>query len=188
MGRKSTDPPPEPAPLEAVLRYRSTLEAEDGPSLTSFKVDFSERPTEVSAWNRQLCDIFVDDYVKRRLPISELKKVPDFFMTYLQTLQDSYRKTKATPEQAQGHEKNAQRTRIAKRKKTVSLSKSIHASQRVNSDIADISISGSTPKSAPCITTVSIGLSSPWKACHLKSLVTTRAIMNRVLTKDEAAT
>lgn len=122
MGRKSTDPPPEPAPLEAILRYKSTLEAEDGPSLKPFKVDFSEKSPEHSAWNRRLSEMFVDDYVKKGLPFSEVKKVPEFLMTYLRTLQDASRKTKATPEQAQAHKRSGQRTRIAKRKKTVSPS------------------------------------------------------------------
>jgi hypothetical protein len=119
MGRRSTDAPPEPASTEAVLKYKYTLKEEDGPSMDHFQADFSEKSLERSAWNRHLCDIFVDDYVKKGLPISEVKKLPNFFMTYLETLQDANRKATATAEQAQAYEAGKQRNRIAKRKKTV---------------------------------------------------------------------
>ena len=86
MGRKSTNAPPEPASMEDIVKYKSTLKAEDGPSIDYFKVDFSENSPEHSPWNLQLCDIFVDDYVKQGLPISEVKSLSAFFMTYLATL------------------------------------------------------------------------------------------------------
>ncbi|KAH9000592.1 hypothetical protein EDB86DRAFT_522388 [Lactarius hatsudake] len=118
MGRKSTDAPPEPASTEAVLNYKSTLNEEDGPSMEHFQADFSEKSPENSAWNRRLCELFVDDYAKQGLPFTTVTKLPVFFMTYLETLQTANRKMAATAEQARAYKKASQRNRIEKRKKT----------------------------------------------------------------------
>jgi hypothetical protein len=158
MGRKSTDAPPEPVSMEAILKYKSTLKAEDGPSIGHFKVDFSENSPERSPWNHQLCDIFVDDYVKRGLPISEVKSLSVFFMTYLATLQAANRKATATAEQAQAYKASSQRNRIEKRKNTVSPSSDLQI-YIANDNL----LSGSALKLAPCVTMQSIGSSNLWK-------------------------
>jgi len=105
MGRRSSNTPLEPASTEAILNYKSTLKDEDGPSLDQFQADFSEKSPDHSTWNRQLCDIFVEDYVKKGLPISEVKKLPDFFMMYLESLQSASQKMTATAEKAQVYQK-----------------------------------------------------------------------------------
>lgn len=122
LGRKCTDTPPEPAPKEDINRFKSTHDAEDGPSLGRFQMDFSENNPENSAWNCQLRDVFVEDYAKKGLFFTELKKVPVFFMAYLGTLQDAHRKMTGTGKQKRAYKKAAQRNRIEKRKKTVSPS------------------------------------------------------------------
>lgn len=120
MKRKSTDSPPEPAPKEVIDKFKSTHDAEDGPSLERFQMDFSENKPEHSAWNCRLREIFAKDYVKSHRPINELDNVRVFFMAYLGTLQDAHRKMTAPRERKQAYKKAAQRNRIEKRKKTVS--------------------------------------------------------------------
>jgi hypothetical protein len=119
MGRSTSNTPPEPASMEAILNYKSTLKDEDGPSMDHFHANFSEQSMERSVWNHHLSEIFVQDYVKKGLPISEVKKLPNFFMTYLETLQAANRKTTATAERVQAYKEASQRNRIEKRKKTV---------------------------------------------------------------------
>ncbi len=133
MGRRSTDTPPEPASTEVILSYKSTLKEEDGPSMDHFQADFSEKYPGRSAWNRRLCDIFVEDYVKKGLPIMEVKKLPDFFMTYLETLRNAHRKMTATAERAQAYQDASRRNRIEKRKKTVGP----YTSKCINADIGE---------------------------------------------------
>lgn len=120
--------------MEAILNYKSTLKEEDGPSVDHFQVDFSEKSPERSGWNRRLCEIFVEDYVKKGLPISEVKKLPDFFMTYLDTLQNANIKATATAEKARAHKEASQRNRIEKRKKTVGP----YTSKCISADIDDL--------------------------------------------------
>ncbi|KAH9064436.1 hypothetical protein EDB87DRAFT_1574945 [Lactarius vividus] len=118
MGRKCTDAPPEPASMEAILNYKSTLDEEDGPSMEHFQADFSEKSPGCSAWNHRLRDLFVADYVKKGLPFTTVTKLSVFFMTYLETLQAANRKMAATAEQERAYKEASHRNRIAKRKKT----------------------------------------------------------------------
>ncbi|KAH9170859.1 hypothetical protein EDB89DRAFT_2071435 [Lactarius sanguifluus] len=131
MGRKCTDAPLEPASMEAILNYKSTLNEEDGPSTEHFQADFSEKSLENSAWNRRLCDLFIDNYVKQGLLFTTVMNVSVFFMTYLETLQTANRKMAATVEQARVYKEASQRNMIEKRKKTVGL----HTFKRVDADI-----------------------------------------------------
>ncbi|KAH9064933.1 hypothetical protein EDB87DRAFT_1574673 [Lactarius vividus] len=118
MGRKCTNAPPEPASMEAILNYKSTLDEEDSPSMEHFQADFSEKSPGCSMWNHRLCDLFVADYVKKGLPFTTVMKLSIFFMTYLETLQTANRKMAATAEQEWAYKEASHRNRIAKWKKT----------------------------------------------------------------------
>jgi len=115
MGRTRSDKV-EPAPEEMVLKYKDTGKNEDGPSVDLFRSDFSERFPENSPWNIRLAEIFANDYAKNGLPFGQLNNVTNYFLTYLRTLQTTWRKTATT-----AHEEDAKRNRIRKRKKSVRL-------------------------------------------------------------------
>ncbi|KAI0288346.1 hypothetical protein BC826DRAFT_1107756 [Russula brevipes] len=108
--------PPEPAPQEDILKHKSTLNNEDGPSKDKFRADFSETHPENSLWNRRLAEVFVDDYLQKGLPFGEVKDLPSYFMTYLQTLQLTRRRRTSTT--ASMEEQASQRNRVEKRKHT----------------------------------------------------------------------
>jgi hypothetical protein len=120
MGRKSTDKV-EPAPEEAVLKYKSTGKDEDGPSRTQFKPDFSKTRTEESPWNLRLAEIFENDYVHSGQPFTQVKDVSKYFLAYLWSLQATNRKmtTTATDGSGNAHEEGLRRNRIKQRKKSV---------------------------------------------------------------------
>jgi hypothetical protein len=113
---------PEPAPQEDILKYKSTLNNEDGPSRDRFQADFSEIRPENSPWNRRLAEVFVDDYLQKGQAFSEVKDLPRYFMTYLRTLQSARRKkTTTTASGTTTYEQASQRNRVEKRKHTVRL-------------------------------------------------------------------
>jgi len=120
MGRTPNDKP-EPADEEAINKYKSTGNVEDGPSKDQFQPDFSETHAERSLWNIRLSDIFENDYIQRHLPVVEVKDVAKYFLTYLQSLQTSHRKMTTATNIAGGtaYEETLQRIRIEKRKRNV---------------------------------------------------------------------
>jgi len=122
MGRTRNDEV-KPAPEEAVLKFKDTGNAEDGPSKDLFQADLSESRPANSPWNLRLAEIFVDDYVQKGLPVtSQVKDLSKYFMSYLQTLYVFHRKmtTAATSGGGTAHEEAQRRSRIEKRRKTVS--------------------------------------------------------------------
>ena len=123
MKRTITDKP-EPANKEAIDKYKSTGNVEDGPSNDQFQPDFSETHAERSLWNIRLSEIFVNDYTQKRLPFVEVKDVAKYFLTYLQSLQTTYRKMIPATNITRGtaYEELSKRTRREKRKKNVRLS------------------------------------------------------------------
>jgi hypothetical protein len=82
MGRMRNDKI-EPAPEEAVLKYKHTGKDEDGPSMDLFRTDFSERHPGNSLWNVRLAGIFLNNYTQKGHPFRNLKEVSDYFFTYL---------------------------------------------------------------------------------------------------------
>jgi hypothetical protein len=122
MGRTRNDKI-EPAPEEAIMKYKCTGKDEDGPSMDMFRADLSERCAEDSPWNIRLADIFVNDYTQKGHPFRQLKEVSDYFFTYLQSLQSTYWKMVTTTPSGKGtaHEEYSRRNRIQQRKKTVRL-------------------------------------------------------------------
>jgi hypothetical protein len=120
MGRTRNDKI-EPAPEEAVLKYKHTGKDEDGPSMDPFRADFSERHPGDSPWNIRLAEIFLNDYTQKGHPFRNLKEVSDYFFTYLQSLQRTHRKMATTAPSGTGtvHEEHSRRNRIHQRKKTV---------------------------------------------------------------------
>jgi hypothetical protein len=89
MGRTCNDRP-EPAPSEAVNKYKRTGKKEDGLSKDLFQANFSEATPEKSLWNLHLADIFVDEYVQECYPIGQVTNISKFFFIYLQILQASH--------------------------------------------------------------------------------------------------
>jgi hypothetical protein len=126
MGRTRSDKI-EPAPEEAIIKYKRTGKDEDGPSMDLFRADFSERYPENSPWNIRLADIFVNDYTQKGHPFCQLKEVSDYFFTYLQSLQRTHGKvaTTAPSGRGMGHEEHSRRSRIQQRKKTVRSSSAL---------------------------------------------------------------
>lgn len=113
---------PEPAHKEAIEKYKSTGNVEDGPSKDQFQPDFSETCIEKSLWNIRLSEIFENDYVQNHLPIVGVKDVAKYFLTYLQSLQTSHRKKTTVTNTARGtvyYEEALKRNRIEKRKQNV---------------------------------------------------------------------
>lgn len=88
--RRAQNDKSEPANEEAINRYKSTGNVEDGPSKNQFQSDFSESRAEKSLWNIHLLEIFENNYVQNYLPVVEVKDVAKYFLTYLQLLQTSY--------------------------------------------------------------------------------------------------
>lgn len=121
MMKRTRNDKPEPAHKEAVHRYKTTGNVEDGPSKDRFQPDFSETRAQKSLWNIRLSEIFENDYVQNHLPIVEVKDVAKFFLTYLQSLQTSHRKmTTATNTAGETvYKKDSKGNRVEKRKQTV---------------------------------------------------------------------
>lgn len=111
----------EPAPEAAVLHFKRTGVVEDGPSADRFQPDFLENSPDKSLWNRRLADVFTDDYIQKGLPVNEVKKVSEYFMSHLKSLQDTHRKKSTTSPSGRGtvHDDVQRRRRIEERKKTV---------------------------------------------------------------------
>ncbi len=124
MMRRTLNEKPEPAPEEAINKYKSTGKVEDGPSKDQFQPDFSAKRAERSPWNIRLSEIFENDYVQNHLPVVEVKDVAKYFLTYLQSLQTSYRKMTTATNITGGtaYEGGSKRNRIEKRKQNVRLS------------------------------------------------------------------
>lgn len=120
MGRSRSDKP-EPAHEEAINKYKSSGNVEDGPSKNQFQPDFSETSAEKSLWNIRLSEIFENDYVQKHLPVVEVKDVAKFFLTYLQSLQASHRKMTTATNTTRGTAYNeaSKGIRIEKRKQNV---------------------------------------------------------------------
>ena len=118
MGRKSTDKV-EPAPEEAILKYKSMGKDEDGPSRTQFKPDFSKTHTKESLWNLRLAEIFENDYVHLGQPFTQVKDVSKYFLAYLWSLQATNRKmtTTTTDRSRNAHKEGLRCNRIKQRKK-----------------------------------------------------------------------
>jgi hypothetical protein len=112
---------PELAHKEAINKYNSTRNVEDGPSKDQFQPDFSETRAEKSLWNIRLSEIFENDYVQKHLPVIEVKDVAKYFLKYLQSLQTSHRKMTSATDTTGGtvYKESLKRTRINKRKRTV---------------------------------------------------------------------
>ena len=122
MGRTRNDGV-KPAPENAVLKFKDTGKEEDGPSKDLFQADLSESRPENSPWNLRLAEIFVDDYVQKGLPVTgHVMDLSKYFMSYLQTLYAFHRKmtTASTSGGGTAHEEAQRRSRIEKRRKTVS--------------------------------------------------------------------
>lgn len=119
----------EPVPEAAVLRFKHTEKAEDGPSAAQFQPDFSEKNPEKSLWNRRLVEVFTNDYIQNGLPLNEVKEVPRFFMSYLKSLQDTHRKKSTTAPSGRGTVRDdvQKRRRIEERKKTVESTPFLYA-------------------------------------------------------------
>lgn len=111
----------ESAPEAAVLHFKHTGKAEDGPSADRFLPDFSEKSPHKSLWNHRLAEVFTDDYVQTGLPVNEVKKVSEYFMSHLKSLQDTHRKKSTISPSGRGtvHDDVQRRRRIEERKKTV---------------------------------------------------------------------
>jgi hypothetical protein len=120
MSRTRSDKP-EPAHEEAINKYKSSGNVEDGPSKDQFQPDFSETRAQKSLWNIRLSEIFENDYVQKHLPVVEVKDVAKYFLTYLQSLQTSHRKMTTARNTAGGtaYEEASKGIRIEKRKKNV---------------------------------------------------------------------
>jgi hypothetical protein len=120
MGKQRGDKA-DPAPEEAVLKYKTTRKDEDGPSKDRFQPDFSEKRPETSQWNIRLAEVFQNDYVQKGQPVGEVKDVTKYFLTYLGTLQSTRRKmtTNATTGTGSVHDNASRRNRIEKRKRSV---------------------------------------------------------------------
>ena len=123
MMRRARNDKPEPANEEAINRYKSTGNVEDGPSENQFQPDFSESRAEKSLWNIRLSEIFENDYVQNHLPVVEVKDVAKYFLTYLQSLQTSHRKMTTGTNITGGttYEEVSKRKRREKRKQNVRL-------------------------------------------------------------------
>jgi len=112
----------EPAPNEAVLKYKCTGQDEDGPSVDAFQADFSKRLLEKSPWNIRLALIFATDYTKQGLPFNQLKDISDYFFRYLQTLQTAHRMMARTgTSRGTAHKESSRHNRIQKQKKSMRL-------------------------------------------------------------------
>jgi hypothetical protein len=120
MGMASNDVV-EPAPQEAVNKYKISGRKEDGPSKEQFQADFSEASPQNSPWNVRLAVIFADDYVREGLIFSELSQITDYFYTYLQTLRTKHRNTATANSNGSGtvRDRRSKLARIDQRKKTV---------------------------------------------------------------------
>lgn len=120
MGR-TCDIEAEPAPEAAVLHFKQTGKAEDGPSVDRFRPDFSEKRPERSLWNLRLVEVFTNDYVQKGLPLKEVKEVSRFFLEHLTSLQARHRRLSRTAASGRGtvHDEFQRRRRIEERKKTV---------------------------------------------------------------------
>ena len=121
MMRRTRNDKPEPAHEEAVNKYKSTGNVDDGPSKDQFQPDFSETRAEKSLWNIRLSEIFKNDYLQKHLPVVEVKDVAKYFLKYLQSLQTSHRKMKTATNIVRGtaYEEGLKRKRIEKRKRNV---------------------------------------------------------------------
>lgn len=125
MGRTRNDKA-EPAPKEAIDKYKSTGKEEDGPSKDRFQADFSEARPEKSPWNIRLTEIFVDDYVQGGCPVGQLgvKDISNYFLTYLRSLRTTYRNRTTASSTGRGTVQDdvSKRNRIDKRKVSVRCS------------------------------------------------------------------
>ena len=112
----------EPAPEAAVLHFKQTEKAEDGPSVDQFRPDFSEKRPERSLWNLRLVEVFTNNYVQKGLPVNEVKEVSQFFLEHLTSLQARHQRKSRTAASGRGtvHDEFQRRRRIEERKKTVS--------------------------------------------------------------------
>jgi len=121
MMRRTRGTEVEPAPEAAVLYFKHTGKAEDGPSVDEFQPDFSEKCPEKSLWNHRLAEVFTNDYVQKGLPVNEVKEVSRYFMTYLRSLQGTHQKRSTAAPSGRGtvHDEVQRRQRIEERKKTV---------------------------------------------------------------------
>jgi hypothetical protein len=120
MGRCRNDKA-EPAPLEAINKYRITGNEEDGPSKDRFQADFSDSRPEKSPWNIRLSEIFLDDYMQQRQPVGRVRDISDYFFTYLGSLRANHRNKTTANSTGRGtvHDDGAKRKRIDQRKLSV---------------------------------------------------------------------
>jgi hypothetical protein len=122
MGRTRNDHA-EPAPKEAINKYKSTGKDEDGPSKDRFQADFSEARPGKSPWNIRLAEIFVDDYVQESGRVGQLgvKEISDYFLTYLGSLRANFRNRTTANSTGRGtvHDDALKRVRIDKRRISV---------------------------------------------------------------------
>jgi hypothetical protein len=123
MGRTRSDKA-EPAPKEAIDKYKSTGKEEDGPSKDRFHTDFSKSCPEKSPWNIRLAEIFVDDYVQGDHPVGGVKDISAYFFTYLRSLRASYQNRTAANSTGRGtmHDDVSKCNRIDKCKRLVGVS------------------------------------------------------------------
>ena len=92
----------EPTPEVAVLHFKQTEKAKDGPSVDEFQPNFSEKHTGRSLWNLHLVEVFTNDYVQKGLLVNKVKEVSQFFLEPLTSLQARHQRKSRTAASGRG--------------------------------------------------------------------------------------